>query len=143
MRHTRVMRRRQFLIALATLAPVAAATSAWANDPPKANLKKGGGSTFVQIQTLTATVIRMRGRRSVLTVDAGLDIPDNALRERAELSTPRLRAAYVQALAVYAAGLPSARAPDPDFIATLLQRATDNTLGRKGAKLLVGAIMIA
>jgi hypothetical protein len=143
MRHTSVMRRRQLLFALATLAPVAAAQNAWANDPPKANLKKGGGTTFVQIQTLTATVTRMGGRRGVMTVDAGLDIPDGALRERAQLSIPRLRAAYVQAVSVYAAGLPAARAPDADFIAGMLQRLTDTQLGRKGAKLLIGAIMIA
>jgi hypothetical protein len=137
------MQRRDLLLALAALAPLAAADAAWANEPPKANVKKGGGSTFLQIQTLTATVTRAGGRREVMTVDAGLDIPDGALRERAQLSVPRLRAAYVQALSVYAAGLPSARAPDADFIAGMLQRLTDATLGRKGARLLIGAIMIA
>jgi hypothetical protein len=115
---------------------------ALANEGGKEDAKKGGGSTFVQVQTLTATVNRMGGKRGVLTVDLGLDIPDKALRERAVLSTPRLRAAYVQALTMYAASLPAARAPNADYIAAQLQNQTDAMLGRLGAKLLVGTILI-
>jgi len=134
-------RRTLILAALASLAPAVAPMSAWASDP-EANRKKGGGSTFLQIQTLTATVNRMGGRRGVMTVDCGLDIADEKLREKANLSIPRLRAAYVQGLSMYAASLPAARAPDADYIAGMLQRQTNSMLGVTNAKLLIGAVMI-
>jgi hypothetical protein len=78
----------------------------------------------------------------VLTVEVGLDVPDGALRSRAEASMPRIRAAYVQTVMTYAAGLPPGAPPNADFLARALQRATDQTLGRPGARLLLGAILV-
>jgi hypothetical protein len=131
-------RRLLMLSAFAALAP----NLGLASEPAKEDRKKGGGLTFLQLPTLTATVMRMGGKRGVLTVDMGLDIPDDNLREKAELWTPRLRAAYVQTLNIYAAGLPAARAPDADYIAMMLQRTTNTMLATNGAKLLLGAILI-
>jgi hypothetical protein len=37
--------------------------------------KKGGGISYIQFRTLTATVFRPDGRRGVLTVEAGVDVP--------------------------------------------------------------------
>jgi hypothetical protein len=104
--------------------------------------KKAGGETYIQIETLTAYTIRASGRRGVMTVDCGLDVPDANLRERTELLLPRLRAGYVQSLQIYAGGLPPDTAPDPAFLATSLQRVTDEVLGRRGARLLVGAVLV-
>ena len=81
------------------------------------------------------------GRRGVLTVDCGLDVPDAKLRELANASIPRLRAAYVQVVLTYAAGLPSGAPPNPDVLGQGLQRQTDLVLGRPGAKLLLGAVV--
>ncbi len=103
--------------------------------------KKGGGDTFIQLPTLTASIFRPDGRRGVLTVDIGLDIPDGGLRQRAAVSVPLLRAAYTQALAVYAPSINPGAPPNPDIIGAELQRATDQTLGRPGAKLLLGTIL--
>ena len=103
--------------------------------------KKGGGETFIQMPTLTASIIRSSGRRGVLTVDVGLDIPDGGLRQRANLSIPLLSDAYTQALAIYAPSISPGAPPKPDVIGSELQRATDRTLGRPGAKLLLGTIM--
>src|SRR5690348_2060615 len=61
------MNRRRLLLALALLA---APDGALAEER-----KKGGGETFIQIQTLTATVIRPDGRRGVMTVESGVDVP--------------------------------------------------------------------
>lgn len=141
-RHTGGMDRRRLILAALALAPALAAPRAWANEAPKEDRKKGGGASFLQIQALTATVNRMGGKRGVMTVDCGLDIPDEKLRERAALAGPRLRAGFVQSLSMYAAGLPAARAPDADYLATLLQRDADTLLGRKGARLLLGTVMI-
>lgn len=104
--------------------------------------KKGGGASFVQFPALTATVIRADGRRGVLTVESGLDVPDGVLRERAIGLQPRLRDAYVRFLQVYAAAVPPGAAPNPDTIGASLQRSTDQVLGKPGAKLLLGTILV-
>ena len=104
--------------------------------------KKGGGSSFIQINTLTATVIRPDGRRGVMTVETGIDVPDAGLHARAEASTPRLQAAYAQVVQIYATGLPGGALPNADYLAVQLQRQTDMVLGRPGAKLLLGTILV-
>ena len=127
------------LLVLSVLAS-AAASAARADSEP-GDRKKGGGAAFVQIPTLTATIVRPSGGRGVMTVEAGLDIQVDRLRARAQASIPRLRAAYAQALQVYAAGLPPAAPPSPDQIGDALQRQTDQVLGRPGARLLLGSIL--
>jgi hypothetical protein len=105
---------------------------------------KGGAPTsrYVEFSTMTATVMRPDRRRGVMAVDASLDIPDAALRARAVSLTPRLRAAYSQALNIYAAGLPPGRPADPDYLVRELQRQTDAAIGRPGAKFLLGSILV-
>ena len=83
---------RPFAITLPLLLAASVAVAA------PAEKKKGGGDTFVQLPTLTASIFHPDGRRGVLTVDVGLDIPDGGLRQRASISVPLLRAAYTQAL---------------------------------------------
>jgi hypothetical protein len=131
------MRRRTFLALAASVAALPAA--ARAGEEPKT---PAGGETYVQVNTLTAYTIRANGRRGVMTVDCGLDVPDAALRARANLALPRLRAAYVRTVQVYAGGLPPGMPPSPDFLARNLQRATDEILGRKGARVLMGAVLV-
>jgi len=128
------IRRRQILFGLSLLA---LASSARAEER-----KKGGGDSFIQLQTLTATVIRADGRRGVMTLEAGLDVPDAGLRTRADQSTPRLRAAFAQVLQVYATGLPGGAVPNADYLERQLQQQTDQVLGRPGARLLLGTIMV-
>ncbi len=125
------------LIALTAWMPLASAEAA-----SGAEKKKGGGLSFLQIKTLTASVVRPNGSRGVMTMETGLDIADDGLRARAEASVPRLRAAYTQALQMYVTGLPAAMAPDADFLSQKLQRETDKILGKPGAKLLIGTIMV-
>jgi hypothetical protein len=129
---------RRTLLAAAALVLLSGAASA-TEAPEK---KKGGGETYLQLPTLTAGVVRADGRRGVLTVESGLDAPDAALRERAEVSIPRLRDAYTRFLGVYGGTLAPGRPPDPDAIGAGLQRATDQVLGRPGARLLLGTILV-
>jgi hypothetical protein len=133
------MRRR---LLIAALALTAWSWAAMAGAVHAEERKKGGGETFIQLQTLTATVIRVDGRRGVMTVDAGIDVPDDALRERANESTPRLRAAYAQVLQIYATGLPGGAVPNADYLSRQLQQQTDLVLGRPGARLLLGTILV-
>ncbi|THD74250.1 MAG: hypothetical protein E7812_18115 [Phenylobacterium sp.] len=133
------MKRRDLLVALAiSAAPVAL----HAAEKPDTKKKKSGGISYVPIDTLTGATTRSGGRRGVMTVECGLDVPDGNLRARAEASMPRLRAAYVQTVIIYAAGLPAGAPPNADFLATSLQRETDQALGRPGARLLLGAILV-
>ena len=129
------MRRRQIigLFALAAALPGVA----WGETK-----KKAGGETYLQIDTITGSTTKGGGRRGVLTVECGLDIPNAKLRERANLNLPRLRAAFVQAVQVYASGLPSGSPPSPDYLGQSLQRQTDLILGQPGARLLMGAVLV-
>jgi hypothetical protein len=132
------MDRRQLLIFATALAAALPGASAAATDEKK----KGGGVSFIQLDTVTASITRPNGRRGVLTLDVGVDVPDEKLRERARLVAPRLRAAFVQVLQTYASGLPLGALPNADFLAMELQRETDRVLGRKGARLLLGTMLM-
>lgn len=130
---------RPILIAVCLLL-LSSAPAAMASSAPE-----GAGatvSTYIPLPTLTASLVRGNGRRGVLTVQAGLDVPDARLRERAAASQPRLRDAYVNVLSAYASSMPGLGPPDPDAIASGLQRATDQVLARPGARLLLGTIMV-
>ncbi|MCR5873836.1 hypothetical protein LRS10_06380 [Phenylobacterium sp. J426] len=137
------MNRRLFTGYLALVAPlVFAAGDAQAAGGEKAEKKLSGGPTYVPIQTVLGTTKRADGRRGVLSVECGLDVPDDSLRERATMSIPRLRSAYMSTVQTYASGLPAGEPPNVDFIARALQQQTDAVLGRRGAKLLLGAVMV-
>lgn len=123
-----------------TLPGVALPTMALAANAPAK--KKGGGLSYIQFDTLTATIIRPDGRRGVMTVDSGVDVPNAGLHQRAVLCTPLLRAAYIQWLTSYAASLSPGQPPDADYMSLNLQRQTDAVLGRPGAQLLLGAILL-
>jgi hypothetical protein len=103
--------------------------------------KKSGGENYIPLNPVTATTNKGGGRRGVLSVDCGLEIDDPKLREFADQSLPRLRAAYVQAMEIYAAGLPPGTEPNADLIVQELQRQTNLILKRPGAKLLIGAVV--
>lgn len=131
------MLRRSILAAFICLPAVGALAAA-----PKEEKKKGGGESYIQIQPMSAIAIRRDGRRGVLTVESGIDIANADLRERAELSLPRLRSSYVQVLQTYAAGLSPGSPPNADYLSRELQRQTDLVLGKPGAKLLLGSIVV-
>lgn len=136
------MERRRLLLLTLGLAAGLPGFALAAEDKEKEDKKKGGGSTYIQINAISATVTKPNGRRGILTLETGIDIPNEKLREKANLVLPRLRAAYVQSLQIYAGGLPPGRAPNADFIASELQKETDRVLGQRGARLLLGAMLL-
>ena len=119
------------LIALSLAAPSVAGAEA-----------KKAKQSYLQLQTLAATVNRGGGAHGVLTVELGLDAPDAALRNKLELYQPILRSAYVSVLHPYGLGLAPGAAPNADYIALTLQRETDRVLGRKGARVLLGSVLV-
>jgi hypothetical protein len=132
------MQRRRLLALIAALA--VASPAAWASE--EASKKKSGGASYLPLAALTGATNKSGGRRGVLTVECALDVQDTALRQRADASLPRLRAAYLQTVLAYAAGLPAGAAPNVDFIGASLQRQTDQILGRPGARLLLGTVLV-
>lgn len=132
------MNRRQ-LIVLCALAALPAAARAGEGGKDK---DKASELSYIKLETLTAFTIKPNGRRGVMSVECGVDIPDPGLRARAQLLLPRLRAAFVDTVQIYAGGLPGGMPPDPDFLARNLQRSADEVLGRKGARVLMGAVLV-
>jgi hypothetical protein len=130
------MKRRAFL----SLALLAAALPAAAVADDKK--KRTGGVSYIVVDTLVGATNKGGGHRGVLSVECGIDAPDPAMRERVQLFMPRLQAAYAQTVMIYAAGLPTGAPPNADFLATALQRNTDSVLGRPGARLLLGPILV-
>ena len=128
---------------LPILAAFGVALAAVAATPAVAGeAKEDKNTTFITIDTLTATVLALNGRHQVMTVQSGIDVPDGKLRAYAEQVTPRLRDAFSQELQVYAGGLTSGAPPDADYVARRLQGATDRVLGKPGGKFLIGGIML-
>ena len=103
---------------------------------------KAPKGTFVSVSGLGATVMRPEGGHGVMTVDAGLDAPDPAVHAYVLLQLPRLKDAYAQVLQAYGGALRPGTLPDADYVARQLQTATDRVLGRPGARLLLGGIMV-
>jgi hypothetical protein len=127
---------RAALICILALAVFAA--DAHAEDKGKGKPK----ASYVQLQTLALATTRPGGRHGVLTVEVGIDATDPALRDKVDLYTPLLRSAYISALQPYGLGLPSGALPSADYISLTLQRETDRVLGRRGARLLIGSILV-
>ncbi len=128
---------RRALLGLAAVAVTAA--------PAKASSEGGttaSAATYVRQPTVTATILRPDGRRGVMTVETGVDVPDATLRLRAEQAGPRLRAAYNTVVQANGRLLLPGGPPDVERLSRELQAATDAVLGRRGAKLLLGTVMV-
>ncbi|MDB5440607.1 MAG: hypothetical protein JWM33_3034 [Caulobacteraceae bacterium] len=98
--------------------------------------------TYMALSPLNISIAKLIGGRTVLTVEVGLDIPDPALNAQAALLTPRLTAAYLETLQAFGAGLLPGAPPNADLLAEKLQQSTDKTLGKPGARLLIGSIVV-
>lgn len=112
-----------------------------------ATLKTGGGepaaeASYLRLATITANVIRSGGRRGVMTVETGVDTPNAALRVRVAQSAPRLRAAYAAIVQQSASALLPGAPPDVERLVAQLQAETNRVIGRAGARLLIGTVMV-
>lgn len=128
------------LLLILTLGLALAPALAQAN--PQAEKKKGGGASYIQITAIKAVVTRADGRRGVMAVEAGLNVPDFELRQRANQSIPRLRAAFVQVVQIYGNSLRPGGVPSTDYMAKEMQRQTDAVLGKPGAQFLLGGVLV-
>jgi flagellar basal body-associated protein FliL len=94
--------------------------------------------SFLPMPTLSAAVLQRNASLGTVVVDMGLDIPDDALRRRAQLNAPRIRDALRTALATYSSTYYRDRTPpDPSTLTRLLQSSVDRVLGAQGARVLL------
>lgn len=129
---------RRALLGLAAVAAIAT--------PARAGPGGGSGApanAYVPLATLTASVTRPGGQRGVMSVEAGVDVANEALRARAVQSVPRLRAAFNSVVQRNAAVLLPGRAPNIDQLGRELQAAADQVMGRAGARVLLGTVMVS
>jgi len=115
-----------------------AATSAKASSEGSAK----PAASYLRLPTVTSTVLRRDGRNGVMTVETGVDAHDPALATLAAQSQPRLIAAYNEVVQQMAASLLPDVPPDVDRLSRELQAATNRVLGRPGAILLLGSVMV-
>jgi flagellar basal body-associated protein FliL len=94
--------------------------------------------SWVMVDAFTISIVqdgRVRGR---FTVSFGMDVPDEALKAKAEALMPRLRDAWLGELNLYAATTLRPRRPaDVAGVSDLLQRTADGVLGKPGSKVLM------
>lgn len=142
---TRFGRRAALFLLFAALAGPAAAQphgESGGGDASRESQRLTSAESYVPLPTLSTAVIVREAMRGTLVVDVGLDVPDVALRARAQGMQPRLVDALRTALSTYGSVYYRPRtAPDPDTMLRLMQTATDRTLGRPGARLLVANLI--
>jgi len=129
-----------FLAAFSAPAAAAGGSSAAAPEQAPASRQERltSAESFLPMRTLSAGVLQRHASLGTIVVDMGLDIPDPALRQRAQLNGPRIRDALRTALAAYASTYYRDRtAPDPATLTRLLQQAVDRVLGAEGARVLL------
>ena len=100
-------------------------------------------TTVIEMEALTVNIFRSNYGRGKVEVIMSLDVPNASLRERTLQSMPRLRAAYVQTLTRIMYDLPPRTPPNIGALSAAMQRATDQVLGRPGAKVLLGSVVVS
>ena len=130
------------LLAVIVLQGLAPSSFALAEDKAKTPEHAGSSQSFLHVPGLTSNLPSNGGRPAVVTLEAGLDVPDPVLRKRAEQSIPRLRDAYRRMLQTVLATTPPGGQPDLDRVSSALQTATDKVLGKPGARFLIGTVVV-
>jgi flagellar basal body-associated protein FliL len=140
---------RSALLAAALAVPLAFAPAALAAGKTKgapndeAARRISAAESYIPQFGLSATVSANYSRAGMIMVDAGLDVPDAALRARLSKSGPRVRDALRSAIAEYAnTHFRPGGSPDPDTIARMMQIAIDREVGQPGAKVLLANVIV-
>lgn len=128
--------------ALIGLALVAASAGSAAAAAPASDDGGAPAASYINLNSINGSVTRASGRRGILTVDVGIDVPDMDLRAVAASAGPRLRAQMVQVVQSFAASLRPGEPPDVHRLSRDLQFAVNQALGRRGARVLLGTVMV-
>jgi hypothetical protein len=114
-----------------------------ADAPTPAQHKTTSSESYVVVEPIYASILDANKSQGLFLVEFGLDVPDAKLRDTVNRVLPMLRDAYVRNLLAYAAtSVRPWRQPSVDDLATRLQKITDRTLGREGARVLMAQTAI-
>lgn len=134
--------RRLFALAAVAAVLVSPAQAQPSQQSPDRQQRLTSAESYLPMPTLSAGVLQRNASRGTIIVDLGLDIQDEALRNRVRANEPRLRDALRTALATYASTYYRDRtAPDPETLSRLMQTAVDRTMGAPGARVLLTNIL--
>jgi flagellar basal body-associated protein FliL len=116
-------------------------------DAPKAQKapehKTTQSKSYIMVDPIYTTIVADNRAAGMLMVGAGLDVPDDKLRDEVNRSLPVLRDAYIRNLMIFTANVVRTDAqPDVGLIADRLQGVTDRALKKKGAKVLLAQVAI-
>lgn len=135
------------LLVLVLATGLGASPAARAEDAPKAQKapehKTTQSKSYVEIDPIYTTIVADNRAAGMLMVGAGLDVPDDKLRDEVNHALPVLRDAYIRNLMTFTANVVRTDTqPDVGMIADRLQAVTDRALGKKGAKVLLAQVAI-
>ena len=135
------------LLATALTLSLGLGLPARAQDAPKAQKapehKTTQSKSYIEIEPIYTTIVADNHAAGMLMIGAGLDVPDDKLREDVNRSLPVLRDAYIRNLMTFTANIVRTDAqPDVGMIADRLQGVTDRALGKKGARVLLAQVAI-
>ena len=134
------MRRSVLLACLVALVLAAPAGAGGAGKKPAVH-KITQSASYLMIDPIYTTIVDGNKIVGLLMIGIGLDVPDAELRAQTERSMPVLRDVYVRSLMAFTAtSVRPWRQPDVGEIADRLQRATDRTLKRPGARILLAQV---
>ena len=134
-------------LVLVLAAAMGAGLTARAEDAPKAQKapehKTTQSKSYIEIDPIYTTIVADNHAAGMLMVGAGLDVPDDKLRDEVNRSLPVLRDAYIRNLMTFTANVVRTDTqPDVGMIADRLQAVTDRALGKKGARVLLAQVAI-
>lgn len=129
-------------IALAAAGPARAADSG-GKEQKAPEHKTTQSKSYIMVDPIYTTIVTDNRASGMLMVGAGIDVPNEELREVVVRSLPVLRDAYIRNLMTFTANVvrPDAQ-PDVGMIADRLQAVTDRALKKKGAKILLAQVAI-
>ena len=118
-----------------------------AEDAPKAQKapehKTTQSKSYIMVDPIYTTIVADNRPAGMLMVGAGLDVPNDALRDEVNRSMPVLRDAYVRNLMAFTSSSVRTDAqPDVGMIADRLQDVTDRALKKKGVKVLLAQVAL-
>jgi hypothetical protein len=138
------------LICALTAAPVAAAPppagghgEAEAAKPDPQASRITGSPNYIPTFGLRASITRGTKVNGVISVDAGVDVPDAKVRKKVEATKPRLMSAMRDAVLAYVnLSYTVGDRPDADMLKARMQKAVDNVLGPGQAKVTLASVVI-
>ena len=135
------------LLAAAMLAPSivldAEAAGGGAEPVDRAAARLTGSQDYIAVTGVHAPIAGVDGFRSLMALDAGLEIHDSGERRRAEAQMPRIRDALRRAVHGYLSmTYEIGTVPDLDMIGRRLQMAVDQVLGEGIAEVTISAAII-